>query len=171
MLKTGRVIGMPVTVGSTANIAETVMREARTGQGGYVCVANVHMVTTARCNEKLHEIMEESLAVAADGLPLVWRLKQSGFSEAERVTGTDLTLKLCEKAAAEGMPVYFYGGTPETVRALQKSMAARFPALKAARYESPPLLPERPEVDQMVVDRINGSGARIVFVGLGCPKQ
>jgi len=162
---------MPVTVGSTANIAETVMREARAGHGGYVCVANVHMVTTARRDEKLHDIMEKSLVVTADGLPLVWMLEQCGFSGAERVTGTDLTLKLCEKAAAEGMPVCFYGGIPETARALRESMTALFPALKVAHREYPPLLPEQSAVDGGVVDRINKSGGRIVFVGLGCPKQ
>lgn len=162
---------MPVTAGSTPNIAEKIIREVHAGHGGYVCVANVHMVTTARCNEKLHEIMEESLVITADGLPLVWMLKQGGFREAERVTGVDLTLKLCEKAAAEGMLVCFYGGAPEAIRALQESIANRFPALKVAFYESPPLLPEQPKVDQGVVDRINKSGVRIVFVGLGCPKQ
>lgn len=170
MLKTGRVIGMPVTVGSTASIAETIMREARARHGGYVCVANVHMVTTARRNEKLHQIMEKSLVVTADGLPLVWMLKQNGFGEAKRVVGTDLTLRLCERAAAEGMPVYFYGGTPETIRLFEASIAKRFPTLKVF-YESPPLLPEQTEVDRGVVDGINASGARIVFVGLGCPKQ
>jgi len=135
-----------------------------------VCVANVHMVTTSQRNEKLHQIIEKSLVATADGLPLVWMLKQNGFSEAERVVGTDLTLKLCERAAAEGMPVYFYGGTPETIRLLEASIAKRFSTLKVF-YESPPLLPEQPEADQEVVDRINNSDARLVFVGLGCPKQ
>jgi N-acetylglucosaminyldiphosphoundecaprenol N-acetyl-beta-D-mannosaminyltransferase len=171
MLKTGRVIGLPVTVGSTENIAEKIVREANMGRGGYVCVGNVHMVTTARRNEKLSKIMEESLFVTADGLPLVWVLKQSGFKEAERVTGTDLTLKLCETAVDEGIPVYFYGGHPETIKTLKAFIAKRFLNLKVVGYESPPLLPLQPEIDQDVVSRINKSGARIVFVGLGCPKQ
>jgi N-acetylglucosaminyldiphosphoundecaprenol N-acetyl-beta-D-mannosaminyltransferase len=105
MLKTGRVIGLPVTVGSTENIGKEIIQKSKSGYGGYVCVANVHMVTTARRNKKLRKIMEESLFITADGLPLVWVLKQSGFKEAERVTGTDLTLKLCEAAADEGIPL------------------------------------------------------------------
>ena len=171
MLKTGRVIGLPVTVDSTENIAEKIVREANMGHGGYVCVANVHMVITAKRNEKLRKIMEESFFVTADGLPLVWVLKQSGFKEAERVTGIDLTLKLCKTAADERMPVYFYGGSPETIKTLKTFITEKFPDLKVVGYESPPLLPLQPEVDPDVVKRINKSGARIVFVGLGCPKQ
>ena len=170
-MKTGRVIGMPVTVGATADVADAIIREVHLGRGGYVCVANVHMVTTAQRDKRLHDIMEKAVLVAADGLPLIWRLKRTGSSEAARVTGTDLTLKLCEMAAAGGMAVCFYGGSPEAIRALQESITTRFPSLKVAFYESPPLLPEVPEVDQEVVDRINESDARIVFVGLGCPKQ
>jgi len=171
MLRTGRVVGLPVTVASTANIAERIIREHDVGHGGYVCVANVHMVTTASRNEKLLKIMEEALLVTADGLPLVWVLKQNGFRGAERVTGTDLTLKLCETAADEGMPVYFYGGSQETIKILKTFITEKFPDLKVVGYESPPLLPLQPELDQDVVSRINKSGARIVFVGLGCPKQ
>jgi N-acetylglucosaminyldiphosphoundecaprenol N-acetyl-beta-D-mannosaminyltransferase len=171
MLKTERVLGLPVTVGSTENIAEMIAREANRGHAGYVCVANVHMVTTARRNEKLRKIMEKALLVTADGLPLVWMLKQGGFKEAERVTGTDLTLKLCETAAEERIPVYFYGGYPETIKALKTFIAEKFPDLNVVGYESPPLLSLQPELDHDVVSRITNSGARIVFIGLGCPKQ
>jgi N-acetylglucosaminyldiphosphoundecaprenol N-acetyl-beta-D-mannosaminyltransferase len=171
MLKTGRVIGLPVTVGSTENIGKEIVQKSKSGYRGYVCVANVHMVTTARRNEKLRKIMEKSLLVTADGLPLVWVLKQSGFKEAERVTGTDLTLQLCETAADERIPVYFYGGHPVTIKTLKAFIAEKFPDLKVVGYESPPLLPLQTEVDPDVVERINKSGARIVFVGLGCPKQ
>jgi N-acetylglucosaminyldiphosphoundecaprenol N-acetyl-beta-D-mannosaminyltransferase len=171
MLETGQVIGLPVTVGSTENIAEMIVREANMGHAGYVCVANVHMVTTARRNEKLRKIMEKSLFVTADGLPLVWVLKQNGFKEAERITGTDLTLKLCETAAEERIPVYFYGGYPETIKTLKAFLTEKFPDLKVAGYESPSLLSLQPELDHDVVSRINKSGAQIVFVGLGCPKQ
>jgi len=68
------------------------------------------------------------------------------------------------------MPVYFYGGSSETIVRLKKFMGKRFPSLQAF-YESPPLLSEQPAVDSDVVSRIRASGSRIVFVGLGCPKQ
>ena len=171
MLKTGQVLGVPITIGSLENIAEKIISRANKGRGGYVCAANVHMVTTANRDLKLRKIMEKSLLVTADGLPLVWVLKQGGFKEAERVTGTDLTLKLCEMAADERIPVYFYGGYPETIKTLKAFITEKFPDLNVVGYESPPSLPLEPEIDQDVVSRIIKSGARIVFVGLGCPKQ
>ncbi|MBU2623755.1 MAG: WecB/TagA/CpsF family glycosyltransferase [Proteobacteria bacterium] len=170
MLRTGRVVGLPVTVDSTENIAEKIVREANMGRGGYVCVANVHMVTTATRDERLHQIMEEADIVTADGLPLVWVLRQKGYRFAERVTGTDLTLELCRIAEKDNMSVYFYGGSVETIEKLKTYISQRFPSLNSF-FESPPILSQNPKVDMEVVSRIKESGARIVFVGLGCPKQ
>jgi N-acetylglucosaminyldiphosphoundecaprenol N-acetyl-beta-D-mannosaminyltransferase len=171
ILKTGRVIGLPVSVGSTDGLVNKIIKDACTRRGGYVCAANVHMITTAKHDVTLRKVMEHASLIAADGMPLVWVLQRRGFREAERVTGTDLTFRLCERTADEGIPVGFYGSSPETIRALQKSISARFPALKIAIFESPPPQPMHPEVDTDVVNRINESGAQIIFVGLGCPKQ
>ena len=170
MLKTEKVIKLPVTVGSLDNITEEIIRKSKDGCGGYVCMANVHMVTTATRDPKLHKIMETSLLVPADGLPLVWVLKCNGFKDASRVTGMDLTVRLCEVAQNNKLPVYFYGSMSQTIHGLKNFIKKNFPNLQAI-YESPPFLPLQPEVDQVVVERINKSGARIVFVGLGCPKQ
>lgn len=170
MAETDRVIGVRLTVGSFASVVQKALQVAKHGQGGYVCVANVHMVTTATRDEKLRRIVQEADLATADGLPLVWVLKQRGFKDTERVTGTDLTLQLCEIAAHDRMPVYFYGGSSETIHGLKQFMDKKFPCLLAS-YESPPVLCNQPEVDPDVVSRIRTSGSRIVFVGLGCPKQ
>ena len=170
MVETGRVIGMPVTVGSIASVAQEALHGAKKGVGGYVCVSNVHMVTTARFDNRLRHIMEDADIVTADGLPLVWVLRQKGYRFAERVTGTDLTLELCRIAEKDNMSVYFYGGSIETIERLKIYISQIFPSLNSF-FESPPILPQNPEVDMEVVSRIKESGARIVFVGLGCPKQ
>jgi N-acetylglucosaminyldiphosphoundecaprenol N-acetyl-beta-D-mannosaminyltransferase len=78
---------------------------------------------------------------------------------------------LCEAAAAEGLPVYFYGGDQALMAALVDALRRRLPALRIAGAEAAPLLPRQPEPDQATIERIRGSGARLVFVGLGCPKQ
>ena len=106
--------------------------------------------------------MEEADLVTADGLALVWVLKQRGFKDIERVTGTYLTLQLCEIAANDGTPLYFYSGSSETIDRLRKFMGKRFPSLQAF-YESPLLLPMQPAVDSDVVSRITASGSPIVF--------
>jgi N-acetylglucosaminyldiphosphoundecaprenol N-acetyl-beta-D-mannosaminyltransferase len=170
-LKKGRVIGLPVTVGNIEAVVERIEKTAFANTGGYVCVANVHQITTARRDPLLREVMENASMVTSDGMPLVWSLRRQGHQDAERVVGPELTFKLCEAAEQKEIPLYFYGGNPEAVKKLQKALNKRFPELKLAGCESPPMLPEHPPVDMEVVKRISSSGAKIVFVGLGCPKQ
>ncbi len=170
MLERGRVIGAPVTAGTLDEVADALMRAAREGRGGYACVADAHMVTAARRDPELLALMEGALAVASDGMPLVWALRRQAH-RAERVAGPDLTLELCERAAAEAMPVYLYGSVPETMNALVTALRKRFPDLVLAGYEAPPALPRKPPIDPGVGARIEASGARLVLVGLGCPKQ
>lgn len=170
MLARGRVIGAPVTAAAFADVVETIGSAAAQARGGYVCVANVHMATAARRDPEFRAIMERSLVVTSDGMPLVWSLRAQGLP-AERVAGPDLMAALCERAAAARVPVYFYGGAPATLERMAAGFAARFPGLKIAGREAPPMLPGRPLFDADVCARIAASGARLVFVGLGCPKQ
>jgi exopolysaccharide biosynthesis WecB/TagA/CpsF family protein len=69
------------------------------------------------------------------------------------------------------VPVYLYGGTPDTVKKLRENLRAQFEGLQIAGCESPPFRPLTAEEDEDVVRRINDSGAGVVFIGLGCPKQ
>lgn len=167
----GNVIGSPITIGSVASLASEIIADCQDGRTGYVCVANVHMVTTAYRDDELKQVIGDALQVTADGLPLVWSLRQQGFRNAQRVTGTDLTLHLCELAAASNIPVGFYGAANETLKALHANIIRKFPDLDVRFLESPPALPVQPPLDPSVVALINKSGAKIVFVALGCPKQ
>ena len=171
MLEATRVIGVPMTVGNLTEVARAIVDFAVEGSGGYVCVPAVHMVVTARRNAGLMSVMQGARLVASDGMPIVWALRRQGFDYAERVAGPDLIWPLCELAAKEGLPVFFLGGSEKTLQALNNVIATQFPTLKVAGSFSPPMLPQKPVVDTALAERINSSGARIVFVGLGCPKQ
>lgn len=171
MLDKGFVINAPVSIGSVSEQAYEIINKCNDSFGNYVCVANVHMVTTAQRNERLKNVLENAFIVTPDGLPLVWSLRQQGIKEAQRVTGTDLTLELCKLAETHQIPVGFYGSNIETLSKLNDRLTCKHPGLKIVFYESPPLLPLEPTIDFSVVDFINKSGAKIVFVGLGCPKQ
>ncbi|RMH12093.1 MAG: glycosyltransferase [Gammaproteobacteria bacterium] len=137
--------------------------------GSYICVANIHTLVTARLNPDFSKVVNKSWRVVSDGMPLVWLLKRK-FPWAERVAGPDLTERLCHEMADQGMPVFFYGGRARELPRLKKRLLAVYPSLKLS-CEAPPELPERPGFDQCIVDKIKKSGARVVFVGLGCPKQ
>jgi len=106
-----------------------------------------------------------------DGAPVAWSLQQSGFPEQQRINGPDLMWRYMRVAEELGQSVYFYGSSEETLRQLRQSVARQFPTLRVAGMMSPPFRELSAEEDQAHVDAINRSGAHVVFVGLGCPKQ
>jgi len=169
MYKEANVLGIKLAVSNLDDISKASITMVRKRQNGYICIANVHMVVTAFQNGSLNKILDNAQFNTSDGMPLVWNLRSQGYKSAQRVYGPDLLLRIC--GMAEENPIYFYGGSEETIANLEKNLSEIFPGLNTAGFESPPNLPEQPDIDMEVVRRINGSGARIVFVGLGCPKQ
>lgn len=147
------------------------MRWAQQGTSSYVCAANVHVVVTAGDDPALAAAMEGADLVVPDGMPLVWWLRRTTRAEQERIFGPDLMHDVCGLAAADGTPVFLYGSTPETLELLTARLHERFPALQIAGSISPPFRPLSADEDAAFIAQINASGARIVFVGLGAPKQ
>ena len=107
-----------------------------------------------------------------DGQPVRWALRLlHGVRLADRVYGPELTLRLCAAAAAEGLPIYFYGSTPATLERLGANLRKRFPALRIVRLRPSRFRPLTPAEKAEVVADVRASGARLLFVGLGCPRQ
>ncbi len=164
--------GVRLHAGTMAAALTSILDAGRENAGGIVCVANVDMLTRAKSTPRLLGIMAKARFVVTDGMPLVWALRRlQGRADAERVRGPSLMLALCEGAAVEGMPVFFYGGMPDEINLLQRNLLTRFPGLKIAGALSPPMLPAEPPFDPSLAQQINASGAGLLFVGLGCPKQ
>lgn len=167
-----QLFGIRLSVGAMSTAADQIVAQARRTAGGLVCVANVDMLTRAKRTPRLAAVMTRAYAVVTDGMPLVWCLRAlQGRQDAARVYGPGLVLELCERAAREGMSVFFYGGTPDEIDKLQGNLRDRYPGLVIAGAISPPMLPAEPPFDADITTRINNSGAGILFVGLGCPKQ
>lgn len=165
------VVGMRVDAGTYETATRKVLEWAREPVPRYVCVANVHMTMEAHDSAEFKAIVNSADMVTSDGVPLVWMLRRLGHPHAERVYGPTLTLHVCEAAAREGVPVGFYGGSPEAVEGLQAELLRRFPDLDVRYAYSPPFRQLTPEEDERVVQDILASGVRVLFVGLGCPKQ
>jgi N-acetylglucosaminyldiphosphoundecaprenol N-acetyl-beta-D-mannosaminyltransferase len=106
-----------------------------------------------------------------DGMPVAWVLRSLGYLGQERINGPDLMDRVCRAAAETRAPVFFYGSTTDTLEKLKGSLKNRFPVLEIAGAYSPPFRALTEKEDAEVVNLINSSGAGIVFVGLGCPKQ
>jgi N-acetylglucosaminyldiphosphoundecaprenol N-acetyl-beta-D-mannosaminyltransferase len=162
---------MRVDATSYAETADAVIDLAESGAGGTVCVATVHMVMEAFDDPAFQRLVNAADRVTPDGVPLVWALRLLGVPQAKRVYGPTLTPIICARAELLGIPVGFYGGSQQVLDALLERLRERFPRLEIAFAFSPPFRPLSDEEERRVTETIDGSGARILFVGLGCPKQ
>jgi N-acetylglucosaminyldiphosphoundecaprenol N-acetyl-beta-D-mannosaminyltransferase len=137
----------------------------------YVCICNVHSVVTTTRDAAFKSVVNEADMSTPDGAPIAWALRRFGFRGQQRVNGPDLMWKYLAEAERLGQSVFFYGSTTQTLQKLQAAAVRAFPALRIAGVYAPPFRPLSAEEDAAEVDMINRSGAPVVFVGLGCPKQ
>lgn len=167
-----QVIGIDVDIGTIGGLSQHIVDIAKKAlKNSYVCVANVHMLTIARSTQQFGDVLKNATLVVPDGMPLVWTQKLKGFTNPRRVSGPDLMLELCKLASADDLSIYLLGGSPNTLNLLSVKLVTLFPNLKIAGSHSPEMLPEKPKLDLDLAQKINDSGASILFVGLGCPKQ
>lgn len=143
-----------------------VARESR-----YVCICNVHSVVTAERDETFRRAVNGADMATPDGMPVAWRLRQLGFPSQARINGPDLMWRYLAEAEWYGQAVYLYGSTEATLDKLGQAVTAGFPGLRIAGMRAPPFRELDEEEDAAEVAAINASGAGVVFVGLGCPKQ
>jgi len=158
--------------GHALSAAAKVADAAAARQSGTVCVSNVDMLTRAVRDPGLRQVMHDARMVVTDGMPLVWVLRSlMGMPWAQRVYGPQLMHDVCKLAAQRGLKVFLYGGSTHELTVLQQRLKAELPSLQIVGAVSPPMLPERPPRDPGIEAEIRASGAHLVFVGLGCPKQ
>jgi len=129
------------------------------------------MVITAQQDATLAEAMRMADMATPDGAPVAWMLRRLGFADQPRISGTELMLAYLGEAATRSEPVFLLGSSEETLNALVRVLLVRIPALRIAGAWSPPFRTLSELEDAKLVDRINDSGARTVWVSLGCPKQ
>lgn len=166
------VLGVLVDVTDYADATERIIAAAREERGYAVTALAVHGVMTG-VQDRAHGARLNSFdLVTPDGQPVRWALNLlHGAGLTDRVYGPTLTLRVVERAAAEGLPVYLYGSTQPTLDRLVPALQAMFPALKLAGVEASKFRGARPGEDVEIAARIRASGARVVLVGLGCPRQ
>ena len=106
-----------------------------------------------------------------DGAPVAWMLRRQGYQSQGRISGPDLMERLLQECSQTGVRVYFYGSTQKILAKMKERFLGRLPNLHIAGMTSPPFRTLNIEEDRADVQKINASGAGIIFVGLGCPKQ
>ncbi len=166
-----KVIGSPVTALPFQSQVNTITSWAAERCSRVVCVANTHMLVEASRNTSFLALLQSADMVTPDGMPLVWMMKLLGLRSQDRVAGMDILLSLCQQSSDKNLSVFFVGSQRKILRRMRNRLQQEFPALQIAGMEPLPFGKFVPEEDEVLIQKINESGAGIVFVSLGCPKQ
>jgi N-acetylglucosaminyldiphosphoundecaprenol N-acetyl-beta-D-mannosaminyltransferase len=148
-----------------------ILRWAREKQSRMVCLCNVHVVVSARNDEALGRALQLADMLTPDGAPVAWLMRKTGWPEQQRISGPDLMWNLMAEAERLQLAIFLLGSTETTLARLTQRLQQVFPDLQIAGMLSPPFRRLSASEDEQMVEIINNSGARLLFVGLGCPKQ
>lgn len=150
---------------------DAIVAGGETRSSRYVCVCNVHSVVSGARDARFKRILNEADMVTPDGAPIAWAMRQLGFPDQERINGPDLMWRYLARAEQQQQTVFFYGSSIKTLAHLRLALARVFPDLRIGGMHSPPYRSLTAAEDAAEVDFINRSGAQVVLVSLGCPKQ
>lgn len=164
-----------LTVGD-AEIAFVGLTDAAAGvvNGAYrgaVHLCNAYTLSLAEERPDIADAVKHGTACFPDGMPLVWWAKRHGVPNAERVYGPDLMEAVLDTGQGTGIGHYLYGSTPEVLANLEAQIADRWPDARVAGSESPPFRPLTDDDLAASIERIRSTGASVVWVGMGTPKQ
>ena len=167
-----KLIGVDINLGTYSDFVDQIIdRACSANHSGYICVANVHMLIEAYQSPAFAEIINGAYLATPDGVPLRWAFKLLHGLDQERIAGMDLLSDLLSAAEKQKVPVAFYGGKSEMLEKAKLYLEKVHPNLHIAHIFSPPFRVLTVEEENEIVQNINDSGARLVFVILGCPKQ
>ena len=166
------VLGVPVGHWTYPTAIDAIVDLGQRHIGSAVAACNVYMVMTARRDIDFRRCLSEFELVIPDSQPVRWAVNLLGTAGlSETVAGMDLTLRLCEVAQDKNLGVFLYGSYPERVKQLADNLQRWYPRLRLVGTQPSRFRPLTAEEDLEDIERINESGANIVFVGLGCPRQ
>ncbi len=165
------VFGIGISTGSFNEHINAIADLGQAHRSSYVCCVNVHMCMEAQDHPDFMDVVNNADFATADGMPVLNKLNKLHGLQQERVAGNDIMPALLDEAERRDLSVFLYGGSEEVLRKITDRAAVDHPKLRIAGTCSPPFR-ALTEVERAAdVQRINGSGAHIVMVSLGCPKQ
>lgn len=164
-------LSISVSTGSYDEFIGSILKSANAKESQYACVANVHMMMEAHRDTAFSNVVSNAGLITPDGKPLSWALRLLYGIKQDRVAGMDLLPDLLKKAAAQKTSVFFYGGSQVLLNKTKVFLQTNYPDLPVVGLYSPPFRELTKEEEHKVVELINNSGAGLVFVVLGCPKQ
>jgi len=166
------VLGILVDAVDYDTAVDRVMSAARQQRPLAVTALAVHGVMTGVTDRAHGARLNAFDLVTPDGQPVRWALNllhRAGLTD--RVYGPELTLRVIAACAAEQLPIYLYGSTQQTLDRLTAALSQRYPELVIAGVEPSKFRANTSDEPPQIGQRIAASGARVVLVGLGCPRQ
>jgi N-acetylglucosaminyldiphosphoundecaprenol N-acetyl-beta-D-mannosaminyltransferase len=164
-------MSISISTGTYNDMVQNILRIAQTKPSSYTCVANVHMLVEASKDETFAKVVNEADIITPDGKPLTWALKVLYGRDQDRVAGMDLLPDLLKHAEQIKLPVYFVGGTVDMLAKTKLHLTKKYPELMIAGMHSLPFREITSQEKIALINNINDSGAKLLFVCLGCPKQ
>jgi N-acetylglucosaminyldiphosphoundecaprenol N-acetyl-beta-D-mannosaminyltransferase len=169
---TAEVLGVPLALTDYEGTLDWIDATVARGGGGYVCASATHLVMAAQDDPELRAAVLGSDLVVPDGQPLVWALNLLGHDLADRVYGPELMDRACKRGARTGRRMYLYGGRSHgALVQLTRNLRLRHLGLKIVGGYAPPFRELTEAEKTAVAGDIARSGAEIVWVGIGVPKQ
>lgn len=162
------ILGCRLDTVDAIEAASQIMTLARQGTGAQIVTLGTEMVVHAQRDERFREIVNGSALSLCDTVGVLAVARRRGATLHDRVTGVELIDELCRRSAADGVPVYFLGGAPGVAADAAAILEALHPGLNVAGARDGYF---RAEETADVVAAIRDSGAKLLFVGLGFPRQ
>ena len=165
------IIGSMIDVTSYDKAINLIWDWASNGESRPCTFTTVHVCMEGHKSKKYQDIINSFDLAIPDGMPLIWLQKWNGHKDAERTTAPDSMAMILDKANKDGMPIGLYGCSEKQLAMLVDFIHERYPTIQLVYHFSPPFRSLTPEEDEKIINDINNSGCRILFVSLGCPKQ
>jgi N-acetylglucosaminyldiphosphoundecaprenol N-acetyl-beta-D-mannosaminyltransferase len=169
---TAAVLGIPLALTDYEGTLDWIDAMVSARRGGYICVAATHTVMASQDDPALRKAVLSADFTVPDGQPLVWALNLLGFELGDRVYGPELMDRACARAVRTGRRIYLYGGRSQgALVQLTRNLRLRHPGLRIVGGYVPPFRELTSEEEAAVAADIQRSGAEVVWVGIGVPKQ
>ncbi len=166
------VLGVSLALTDYERTLEWIDATVAAGARGYLCVAAVHTVMASREDPSLRAAVKGASFTVPDGQPLVWALRALGHPLGDRVYGPELMERACARAAVTGQRFFLYGGRSQgALVELARELRLRHPGLQIVGGYAPPFRPLTDAEESAIAHDIDRSGADVVWVGIGVPKQ
>jgi len=169
--KAANLLGSKIVAMTLGELRDSIFSLASIQRPAYVCFATAHMLVETTRDAKIRSAYQNASMISPDGVPVMWFVRMLGYASAECISGPRAMSVLLHEAAERGVSVGFYGGREQTLTLVQERIALEFPTLKIAYCFSPPFRALTQDEQEQHLEEINRSGAQLLFVGLGSPKQ